>query len=89
VIDKLHERINVGNAARRILEDEIINAVFSALGQEWMQHAVITAGDANKDIPVSFLRRVSVLEEIKGRLKTLVANGGEAARELEKMQPAK
>jgi hypothetical protein len=38
---------------------------------------------------VSFLRRVSVLEEIKGRLKTLVANGGEAARELEKMQPAK
>jgi hypothetical protein len=89
MIDKLQERINRGRHAARILEDEGINQILTELGNDWTQQAMINAHQQHLDVPVSYLRRVVVLDEIRSKLKALAANGREAERELEKMQPNK
>lgn len=87
MIDKLHERINRANAAKRILDDEVIGQIFSELGQGWVQQAIASVND--EKAALRHLQCVFVLEAIKSKLQSVVANGREATRELEKMQPTK
>jgi len=86
MIDKLQELINKANAAKRILEDEGVNAILNQIALDWTEEA-LRACIATPDSSVTLLRQVVTLDVLKSKLQAVVANGREAQRELERMNP--
>jgi ribosome-associated translation inhibitor RaiA len=79
--DKLQEKINHGQHAKRLLDDENFNAVLSQIGSDEMVQSykapTVDAREEARDV-------LRALDRIRAKLETMVANGREAERELQR-----
>jgi len=81
-VDKLQEAVRKGQNAKRILDDEDINAILSEFGEEFMGQSYKAATLEAREEARNDLRS---LDRIRVKLETLVANGREAEREIDRL----
>jgi hypothetical protein len=79
--DKLQRDIGLGHRAKALLDDDLLKAAFESLRLDFMQAWCATKGKEHDDREMLWCK-VSVLDEVKHKLETLVSNGTVAQRKL-------